>query len=81
MPAPDIEGKFFAILSSLLTVPRERLGRDSSRESVEQWDSLKHMHLMMTLEEEFGIEFDDNELSGLAGAGALLDAVVAKVGA
>lgn len=81
MPATAIEDKFFTLLSLLLTVPRDQLGRDSSRESVVQWDSLKHMHLVLALEEEFNIEFDDDEVSDLASAGGLLDAIAVKVGA
>nr|WP_316639090.1 acyl carrier protein [uncultured Roseateles sp.] len=81
MAVSPIEDKFFGILSSLLTVPRDRLDRSSSRETVEQWDSLKHMHLVMALEEEFGIEFDDSEISELADAAGLLDAIAAKGGA
>ena len=81
MPASQIEDKFFGILSAMLTVPRDRLDRQSSRETVEQWDSLKHMHLVMALEEEFGVEFDDDEVSGLDDAAALLNAIASKGGA
>lgn len=80
MAASPLDDKFFGILSSLLAVPREQLDRTSSRESVEQWDSLKHMHLIMALEEAFGIEFDDREISGLANAEGLLGAIDAKGG-
>lgn len=78
MPANDLEVKFFGVLSAMLKVPFESLSRESSRESVEAWDSLKHMHLMLSLEEEFGVEFSDAELAGLNSAGALFDAIAAK---
>lgn len=79
MPSPDVPGKFFAILAKMLNVPQSQITRDSSRENVETWDSLKHLHLMLALEEEFGIEFSDDEMSELGGAGRLLDAVAAKI--
>ena len=72
------EEQFFTILSSVLGVMRERLDRGSPRDSVEQWDSLKHMHLVLALEEGFDIEFDDSEVSDLSSAGALLDSIVSK---
>ena len=59
MAAPQTEAKFFTILSSMLGVPREQLDGDSSSETLEQWDSLNHMHLVLALEEGFGIEFDE----------------------
>ncbi len=69
------EDKFFTILAALLTIPREELSRDSSRETLAQWDSLKHMHLVLALEDEFGIELDDTEIAALSSAGALLDVI------
>lgn len=78
MTTANTEDKFFTILSSLLNLPRDQLSRESSRETTEQWDSLKHMHLVMALEEEFDIEFDDIEVSGLSSASSLLDSIIGK---
>jgi len=79
MTPANTEDKFFAIVSSLLNLPCDQLNRESSRETTEQWDSLKHMYLVMALEEEFGIEFDDSEVSDLCSAGALLDSIDGKL--
>lgn len=73
-----MEERFFTLLASMLKVPREAVGADASRESVAEWDSLRHMHLMLALEEEFGIEFDDGELADLGSAQSLLSAIAAK---
>lgn len=79
MTTADTEGRFFNTLSSLLNVPADQLNRESSRDRIQEWDSLKHMHLIMALEEEFGIEFDDREVSALSGAAALLDSIMGKL--
>lgn len=79
MTPENTEDKFFTIVSSLLNLPRDQLSRESSRETIEQWDSLKHMYLVMALEEEFGIEFDDAEVYELSSAGALLDSTHGKL--
>lgn len=81
MSTQTLEDKFFAVLSSMLKLPRESLSRATERESVDEWDSLKHMHLMLALEEEFEIEFSDDELADLRSAGALLDSIAAKLAA
>lgn len=78
MAETALEEKFFTILSSMLTVPRDKLDRESSRATLAQWDSLKHMHLVLALEDEFGMEFDDAEVGGLMSAGALLDVVATR---
>ena len=77
-PSASTTQKFYATLSALLGVPASELGPHSSRQTVQQWDSLKHMHLMLALEEAFGVEFDDLELAQLDNAQALLAALAQK---
>jgi len=45
-----------------MDVPVGQLNGDSSPETVENWDSLKHMNLILALEEEFNITFSDVEI-------------------
>ena len=74
--APD--GRFFDVLSSILNVRRELLDRETSRDTLEEWDSVKHIYLMLALEEEFGIQFSDDEIVGLSDASGLLDTIAAR---
>ena len=73
--------RFFAVLSSILSVNPESLGPESSRDSLEEWDSIKHMYVMLALEEEFSIEFTDDEIANLANVSDLMHAMTAKTGA
>jgi acyl carrier protein len=59
----------------------ESLGPESSRDSLEEWDSIKHMYVMLALEEEFSIEFTDDEIANLASISDLMHAMTAKTGA
>ncbi len=79
MTTGDLECRFFSILSSLLREPVAQLDHETSRQNCMAWDSLKHMHLVLALEEEFDIEFDDREIADLSGAAPLLDAIARKV--
>lgn len=47
---------------------------DMSRKSVEGWDSLKHVEIMLGIEESLGIEFTELEFSELDTMAALIDA-------
>ena len=69
------------ILAALLNLPSDRVPLDGSRETLEEWDSLKHMHLVLALEEEFGIEFDDEDVSNLATVADLARAIEGKLSA
>jgi acyl carrier protein len=78
MPDATADERFFRVLSSILDVPRDALGPESSRDSVEEWDSLKHMYVMLALEDAFNVEFTDDEIANLSSASALMDAIAAK---
>jgi acyl carrier protein len=79
MQTNDINERVRRMLSALLNVPLERVGDESSREALEEWDSLKHMHLVLALEEEFGVEFADDEVSRLATVAGLTQAISDKL--
>jgi acyl carrier protein len=78
MPDATADERFFGVLSSILDVRRDALGPESSRDSVEEWDSLKHMYVMLALEDAFKVVFTDDEIANLSSASALLEAIAAK---
>lgn len=57
-----IEERIKNVMSAVFTIPVEQIKDDSSPDSIESWDSLKHMNLVVALEEEFEIEFLDDEI-------------------
>lgn len=78
-PPADLQARLLATMAAVLTVPPASLSAETSRDNLAAWDSLKHMHLMLALEEAFGVEFDDAELAGLASVQALQDSLAAKL--
>ena len=54
--------RIIKIISQVMGVPVERISGDSSPDTIEEWDSLKHMNLVLALEEEFGIQFTDEQI-------------------
>lgn len=57
-----MKDRVLKILSQVMNVLVEQLNDDSSPDTVENWDSLKHMNLILSLEEEFNIIFSDEEI-------------------
>lgn len=49
-------------MSKVFDVPVEQLNEDSSPDTIENWDSLKHINLVLALEEELNISFSDEEV-------------------
>ena len=51
---------------------------DASAESLEGWDSLKHVSLMIALEEEFSVRFDPEEMIEMMSYQAIRKVITAK---
>jgi len=57
-----MEDRIKNVMSAVFEIQVEQIKDDSSPETIGSWDSLKHMNLVVALEEEFGITFDDQEI-------------------
>ena len=63
------------IMAQIFQIDAESIDDATSPDSVERWDSLKHMQLIMALEDEFGIEFPDDDIPELLSFRAIADCV------
>ena len=59
------EERIRRVMSAVFGVPEASIGGDASTDTLEKWDSLGHLNLMISLESEFGIEFSDEDLADL----------------
>ena len=48
---------------------------NTSRRDVAEWDSVAHVKLILSLEEEFGIRFTEDEVTSMQTVGDLLGAI------
>lgn len=53
------------IMAQIFEVDEASINAASSPETIDRWDSLKHMQLILALEEEFGFQFPDEAISEL----------------
>ena len=58
----DIDRRILNVMTSVFDTSLDKKQDDISTETVESWDSLKHMNLIIALEEEFEIQFTDNQI-------------------
>ncbi len=57
--------KIKEVMSAVFEIPVESILDDSSTDNLENWDSLRHLNLILALEEEFGISIPDDEVGNL----------------
>ncbi len=75
----EIIAKITPIFRNALETPDLVLTRELDANQVENWDSLNHISLIIAIEEAFSIEFDTEELIGLATVGEMIDLIETKL--
>jgi acyl carrier protein len=59
------EEKLKAVIAAMLEIDAATVGPATSTDTVAHWDSQRHMHLIIALEEAFGISIPDEEVTAL----------------
>ena len=49
------------VMATVLGVPVSAVGPDASADTIPGWDSLRHMNLVLALEQAFGVEIPDED--------------------
>lgn len=71
--------KIFEIVAQVMNVPIESVNEDSSPDTIKEWDSLKHMNLILTLEEDFCVQFNDEEIVEMLNVSLIIDILTHKL--
>ena len=70
-----MEERVLEIIGEVLNVPIEQLDLESSWDTIPDWDSIGHMNLILTLEEELDISFLDEEIVELRSVALIIKAL------
>ncbi len=60
-----MENSIKRVMADVFGIDIGLINGNSSPDDIENWDSLKHMNLIVALEEEFDIEFNDDDIGNL----------------
>jgi len=61
----ELEIKIARVMSDVFEVPIIEINEESSQDNVDAWDSIKHLNLVVALEEEFGITIPVEEVGNM----------------
>lgn len=59
------------LAADILEVSPESLSAESSPETVDSWDSVQHLNLILAIEEQFEIQLDPEAIGGASNLGEL----------
>lgn len=67
------------IASDIFGVPAERLTAASSPDTVENWDSVQHLNLVLALEERFSVQLSPEEIEQMKTLGETSALIATKL--
>jgi acyl carrier protein len=65
--------------SDLFGVSTERITADSSPQTLEAWDSIQHLNLVLALEEKFGLQLSPEEIEQMKNIGETARLIESKL--
>ncbi len=70
--------KIFEIVARIMGVQVDVVSEHSSPENLANWDSLRHMKLILALEESLGIQFTEAQIVGVRSVKDILELIQTK---
>ena len=63
------------VMASVWDVPADEIPHDADTTSLPEWDSLRHLELMLEIEMSFGVQIPANQVPELTSIGAIEEAL------
>jgi acyl carrier protein len=63
--AEGVSERLRGVMAAVFGIDISSIDSDASTATIAEWDSVRHLQLMLAIEEEFGIQFDTDELVSL----------------
>jgi acyl carrier protein len=77
----QIEQRVLDIVARTFRVPRRAVSLESTPDTIATWDSLQQVHLILALEEEFGLQFEVDQIAVMRGVRPIVAMVRERAGA
>lgn len=59
------------LASDIFGVPADKITAESSPETMENWDSMQHLNLVLAIEEKFGVQLEPEDIEQMKNIGAV----------
>jgi acyl carrier protein len=67
------ENRLKQIFSDIFELEIEEIDSDTSTDNIDTWDSLHHMDLIVAIEDEFDVSFDEEDIPELQNYAEILE--------
>jgi acyl carrier protein len=80
MTQAEIRDRMFGIVRSVLAMETLALSPQTAARDVAGWDSLRHVKIILKVEEQFAIHLSSREIDGLRNIGDFIALIGSKTG-
>lgn len=63
------------LMSDVFGVPVDHVRDDSTPETIETWDSMRHLNLVLAVEEKFNLQFTPEEMEEMRSVAQIVELV------
>lgn len=74
----DIKNRLNRVFQEVFDDDDIRIFEEMTAKDLEEWDSLMHITLVISVEKEFGVVMNAAEVGGLANVGAMIELLMAR---
>lgn len=60
-----------SVASDIFGIPADKITAESSPETVDKWDSMQHLNLVLAIEEKFGVQLEPEDIEQMNSIGAV----------
>ncbi|HMD16693.1 MAG TPA: acyl carrier protein [Terriglobales bacterium] len=60
-----------SVASDIFGIPAAEITTESSPETIENWDSMQHLNLVLAIEEKFGVQLEPEDIEQMKSIGAV----------
>ena len=60
-----------SVASDIFGIPANKITAESSPQTIESWDSVQHLNLVLALEEKFGVQLEPEDIEEMKSIGAV----------
>ncbi len=63
------------VASDIFGIPADGITAESSPETIDTWDSMQHLNLVLAIEEKFGVRLEPEDIEQMKNLGAVATVV------
>ena len=76
----DVQEKVIQVLINIFQVSPDKISTETTSDNVENWDSMNHINMILALEQEFGIRYDEEQVVSMLSVEEIIDATEEMLG-